>query len=95
MRGGSSGWSQQPPRLRLEVVAGWWLERYERRVATGERRVRTLEMHRYLIRRHVLPLLGSRLIRQVTVVEVVDWLDCLRGPGVLGEDAGQRVGDAE
>ena len=29
-------------RLRLETVAGWWLERYQRRVATGERRPRMI-----------------------------------------------------
>ena len=38
--------------------AGWWLERYERRVSTGEPRVRTLEIHTYYLKRHVLPLGG-------------------------------------
>jgi hypothetical protein len=46
------------PRLRLEMVAGWWLERYERRVDSGERRVRTLEIHTYYPKRHALPLVG-------------------------------------
>ena len=35
------------PELRFAKVAGWWLGRYERKVATGERRERTLEAHRY------------------------------------------------
>jgi hypothetical protein len=46
-------------------VAGWWLERYERRVDRGERRTRPLEIHSYYLKRKVLPLLGSRLIREV------------------------------
>ncbi len=35
------------PRLRLETVAGWWLERYERLVYAGHCRPRTLEIHTY------------------------------------------------
>jgi hypothetical protein len=31
------------PRLRFETVAGWWLERFEAKVAAGERHARTLE----------------------------------------------------
>jgi integrase len=34
------------PRLRFETVAGWWLERFEAKVAAGERHPRTLEAHR-------------------------------------------------
>lgn len=36
MRAGRFGVVAAAPRLRLETVAGWWLERYERRVVTGE-----------------------------------------------------------
>ena len=35
------------PRLRFDTVAGWWLERFEAKVAAGERHPRTLETHRY------------------------------------------------
>src|SRR5712671_7585638 len=37
-------WGVAPaaPRLRFARVAGWWAERYERRVESGERRERTL-----------------------------------------------------
>ena len=59
MRAARFGVIAAAPRLRLETVAGWWLERYERRVDSGERRVRTLEIHSYYLNRHVLPLIGS------------------------------------
>jgi len=39
------------PRLRFETVAGWWLERFEAKVAAGERHPRTLEAHRYQLDR--------------------------------------------
>jgi hypothetical protein len=35
------------PRLTFATVAARWLERFETMVAVGERRVRTLESHRY------------------------------------------------
>jgi hypothetical protein len=54
------------PRLRLETVAGWWRERYERLVYASHRRALTLEIHTYYPRRQVLPLFGSRLILEIT-----------------------------
>jgi len=69
------------PRLRLEMVAGWWLERYERWVEGGEQRVRTLEIHTYYLKRHVLPQLGPRLIGEITVDDVAELLDRLRECG--------------
>ena len=80
------------PRLRLEMVAGWWLERYERRVDSGERRVRTLEIHTYYLRRHVLPLVGSRLIREITVADVVELLDRLRERGCAEKTVAGALG---
>ncbi len=47
-----------PPRLGFAQAAGWWLERYQRRVAAGERGERTLERHRYHLEHHLLPPLG-------------------------------------
>lgn len=47
LRAARFGVAAAAPRLQLEMVGGRWLERYERRVATGERRERTLEIHRY------------------------------------------------
>jgi hypothetical protein len=40
------------PRLRFETAAGRWLDRYEAKVAAGERHPRTLEAHRYPLDRH-------------------------------------------
>jgi hypothetical protein len=45
-------------------------------MASGERRVRTLEIHTYYLKRHLLPLLGSRVLREITV----DRIDILRRP---------------
>jgi hypothetical protein len=42
------------PRLRFETVAGWWVERFQAKVAAGERHPRTLEAHRYQLDRHLL-----------------------------------------
>ncbi len=38
-----SGVQLATPELRFARVAGWWIERYERRVEAGERRERSLE----------------------------------------------------
>jgi hypothetical protein len=80
------------PRLRLEVVAGWWLERYERRVDRGERRARTLEIHAYYLKRKVLPQLGSRLIREITVADVAELLDRLRERGCAEKTVAGALG---
>jgi DNA-directed RNA polymerase subunit N (RpoN/RPB10) len=40
------------PRLTFATVAARWLERFEAMVAVGERRVRTLDSHRYHLERH-------------------------------------------
>ncbi len=47
------------PRLRFETVAGWWVERFEAKVAAGERHPRTLEAHRYQLDRHLLRRSGG------------------------------------
>lgn len=46
------------PAMRFGLIAGWWLERYQRRVAAGERRERTLDDHRYQLEHHLLPVLA-------------------------------------
>jgi hypothetical protein len=60
------------PRLRFETVAGWWLERFEVKVAAGERHPRTLEPHRYQLDRHLLPGLARRRIASITVDYVAE-----------------------
>ena len=69
------------PQLRFARVAGWWAERYERRVEAGERRERTLEHHRYHLNKHLLPILGQSLMRAITVGEVADLMTELRAKG--------------
>jgi hypothetical protein len=69
------------PRLRFETVAGWWLERFEARVAAGERHPRTLEAHRYQLDRHLLPALGRRAVAALTVDDVAELLHQLRRAG--------------
>jgi integrase len=81
-----------PPKLRLEMVVGWWLERYRRRVDVGERRVRTLELHSYYLERHLLPLFGSRLIREITVTDIAELLDRLRERGCAEKTVAGALG---
>jgi integrase len=66
------------PRLRFETVAGWWVERFQAKVAAGERHPRTLEAHRYQLDRHLLPALGRRGIASLTVDDVAELLHQLR-----------------
>src|SRR5215211_7359162 len=69
------------PRLRFDTVAGRWLERFEAKVAAGERHPRTLEAHRYQLDRHLLPALGRRRIAAITVDDVAELLHALRRKG--------------
>ena len=69
------------PRLRFETVAGWWLERFEAKVAAGERHPRTLEAHRYQLDRHLLPALGRRRVASLTVDDIAELLHALRRAG--------------
>ena len=56
------GESPLSPHLRFDTVVARWLERFEARVAAGERRERTLEAHRYHIERHLLPAFAARRV---------------------------------
>jgi integrase len=69
------------PRLRFDTVAQWWLDRFAHRVTSGQRRNRTLELHRYHLDRHLTPRLGRCLIRQITTADVADLLDEIRERG--------------
>jgi integrase len=69
------------PQLCFETVAGWWLDRFEAKVAAGERHPRTLEAHRYQLDRHLLPALGRRAIASLTVDDVAELLHELRRTG--------------
>jgi integrase len=69
------------PRLRFDAVAGWWVERFEAKVAAGERHPRRLEAHRYQLDRHLVPALGRRRIASLTVDDVGELLHLLRRKG--------------
>jgi len=69
------------PRLTFATVAARWLERFETMVAVGERRVRTLESHRYHLDRHLLPALGRRRIATINVDDIASLIGSLAGDG--------------
>jgi integrase len=77
----ASGVVPVSPRLRFDTVAGWSLERFEARVATGERHLRTLEAHRYQLDRHLLPAFAARRAACITVDDVAELLLDLRRKG--------------
>lgn len=75
------------PRLRFDTVAGWWLQRFEGKVASGERHPRTLEAHRYQLECHLLPALRSRQVG--TVAEL---LAALRAEGRSPKTSASALG---
>ena len=54
------------PRLTFAEAAERWINDYEAKVATGQRRERTLDHYRSHIRRHLLPRLGRRRLGLIT-----------------------------
>ena len=79
------------PRLRFETVAGWWAERFEAKVAAGERHPRTLEAHGYQLDRHLLPALGRRQVASLTVDDVAELLHQLRRKGCSAKTAASAL----
>ena len=83
------------PRLRFDTVAGRWLERFEAKVAAGERHPRTLEAHRYHLDRHLLPELGRRQIASITVDDVAELLHRLRGKACSAKTSASALATLE
>jgi integrase len=79
------------PRLRFETVAGWWLDRFEAKVAAGERHRRTLEAHRYPLDRQLLPTLGRQRVASLTVDNVAELLHDLRRAGRSAKTAANAL----
>jgi integrase len=75
------GESPLSPRLRFDTVVARWLERFEAKVAAGDRRERTLEAHRYHIDQHLLPGLAARRVSSITVDDVASLLAKMRSSG--------------
>ncbi len=69
------------PRLRFDTVADWWRQRFEAKVAAGERHRRTLEAHNYQLEQNLLPMLSSRRIASLGVEDVAELLGDLRVKG--------------
>jgi integrase len=70
------------PRLTFGAVASQWLARFERRVAVGERRERTLENYRYYLDHHLLPELGRKRIRSLTPTDMASLVAALTAKGL-------------
>jgi integrase len=81
IRAASYGVLACAPQLHFAKLAGWWLERYERKVQTGRCRERTLALHRYHLKRHLLPILTQKLARTITAQDIADLVKLLRGQG--------------
>jgi integrase len=80
------------PRLRFDTVAGWWLERFEAKVAAGERHPRTLEAHRYHLDHNLLPRLASRRIGALGVEDVAALITELRSDGHSAKSTANALG---
>jgi len=82
-----AGAAPASPHVRFATVAGWWVARFEAKVAAGERRPRTLEAHCYHLERHLLPTLATRRLSALTVDDVAMLLDELRSKGCSAKTA--------
>lgn len=80
------------PRLRFDTVAGWWLERFEAKVAAGERHPRTLEAHRYHLDHNLLPRLASRRIAALGIEDVAALITELRAVGRSAKSTANALG---
>lgn len=67
------------PRLTFGDVARRWLAEFEAKVATGERRERTLEHYRGALERHILPRFGHRRLQLITADDLATFVSELRG----------------
>jgi integrase len=76
-----AGVAPAAPRIRFATVAAWWVERFEAKVAAGERHPRTLESHCYHLEHHLLPALATRRLSALTVDDVAALLGELRAKG--------------
>lgn len=89
----ASGRGEVPvsPRLTFGTVADRWITRFEALVASGERRDRTLESHRYYLDRHLRPRLGQRRVAAITVHDVVALITQVRTEGCSAKSAANVV----
>jgi integrase len=69
------------PSLRFGPLADRWIARYERLVTGGQRKVRTLEAHRYYVDQHLRPRLDRRRVSAITVEDVSRLIASMRAGG--------------
>jgi integrase len=89
-RGSSASSYARPPAAPADPVAAAHLRRgrlpvagpVRTRVATGERRERTLENYRYYLDHHLLPELGRKRIRSLTPGDMASLVAALSGKGL-------------
>jgi len=62
-------------------LAAEWLVEQRARLEAGGLSPRTFESYEMALRRHVLPVFGSRQVRGITVEQLVDWIRRLRAAG--------------
>ena len=79
------------PRLRFATVADRWLTRFEAKVAAGQRHERTLEAHRYHVKKRLLPTLAPRLMHTIGVDDVAALLTGLRTAGCSEKTAAEAL----
>lgn len=79
------------PRLTFGTVADRWITRFVALVASGERRDRTLESHRYYLDRHLRPRLGRRRVAAITVHDVAELITQVRTEGCSAKSAANVV----
>ena len=70
------------PRLTLAEAATRWLADFEAKVASGERRERTLAHYRHALDHHLLPRLGHRQLRLIRTDKLAELVSELRGKGL-------------
>ena len=80
------------PRLRFDTVAGWWLARFEAKVAAGDRHPRTLEAYRYHLEHNLLPHLASRRVAALGVEDVAALITELRADGRSAKSTANALG---
>lgn len=80
------------PQLRFQALVESWLERFQARVAAGERRQRTLEAHRYHIDRQLLPAFAARRVSSITADDIVLLLADMRSSGCSPKTCANALG---
>jgi integrase len=80
------------PRLRFDTVAARWSNRFEARVAAGDRHPRTYEAHRFHLDHDLLPRRASRRVASLGVEDVAGLISELRAAGRSAKTTANALG---